>query len=49
MPYEQKWANFSIFRPPKKHENLKFLEGENANKNSKRALHVVTRNNKCLK
>ena len=28
--------------PPKPHENLKFLECENTNKTSKRALRVIT-------
>ena len=35
--------------PPKQHKSLKFLECENANKNSKRAVHEVTVRCKCLK
>ena len=34
--------------PPKQHGNLKFLECENASKNSKKALHAVTTCNKGL-
>ena len=33
----------------KQHENLKFLACENANKNSQRALYMVTAPNNCLK
>ena len=34
---------------PKQHENLKFLECEDFNKNWKGALYVVTKRIKCLK
>ena len=35
--------------PPNHHENLKFLECENAKKDGKRTFHTVTIRNKSLK